>query len=523
MKTLTCVDDLYRAAETHPNHVALNAGGVAWTNQRLAAETDRLARALMAHGVQSGDRIVLHMTNVPELAAAYYACFLIGALATPLNIRLKTDELQLLLQRLEPKLYLGQADLYPAVAPIEAAIIAHDARFVLGEPAAGSSARLWNDLFGKIPEVPVPFNDNAELPAILLPTSGTTGSTKFVTHSLKTIAAISASVVNWGLDREQVVIINTPMVHASGFSVLMASMHHRVRSVLIERFDPDAVLDAIERHEGTWMLGLPYMYPALIESQRRNPRNVSSLRFFINVGDVCSITLQEEFRAVFGIPLSSTWAMTETVGLLTPGLRPGPVSRTAPAARFRLIDDDGEPVSRGATGELLLRGPGLTIGYWQAPDRIDPVGADGWLHTGDLMHQGEGDELWFVGRRKDLLVRGGSNISPSEVEHVLRRHPAVKDAVVVGLPDAVLGQRIVGLVCLAGMPSRMVVDDILASTKEQIADYKLPEELVVIDSIPRNALGKVDRDMAAAMFREAASIKGRRLLPSPRRGEGLGH
>ena len=141
------------------------------------------------------------------------------------------------------------------------------------------------------------------------------------------------------------------MVHVSGFSALMASMHHRVRSVLIERFDPDAVLDAIERHEATWMLGLPYMYPVLIECQRRNPRNVSSLRFFINVGDVCSITLQEEFRAVFGIPLSSTWAMTETVGLLTPGLRPGPVSRTAPAARFRLIDDNGEPVPRGEAGE----------------------------------------------------------------------------------------------------------------------------------------------------------------------------
>jgi long-chain acyl-CoA synthetase len=274
--------------------------------------------------------------------------------------------------------------------------------------------------------------------------------------------------------------------------------------VMVERFDPDAVLDRIELHGCTWMLGLPFMYDALLEHQRKQPRNVSSLRHCLCGGDVCPIQLQVDFEATFSAPLRNIWGATEVCGPLRPGLQPGPVSRIAPRAEIRLVDDEGRDVPRGEVGEFLVRGPYVTVGYWVAPDRIDDATHDGWYHSGDLMRQGEGDELWFVGRKKDIIIRGGSNISPVEVERVLLSHPLVRDAAVFGVPDPVLGQRVVAIVQLSSARGDVKLDSILAlgaimkDTKQQLADYKAPERLWAVDAVPRGPLGKVDRRAAAA-------------------------
>jgi acyl-CoA synthetase (AMP-forming)/AMP-acid ligase II len=200
------------------------------------------------------------------------------------------------------------------------------------------------------------------------------------------------------------------------------------------------------------------------------------------------------------------WGATEAACSLTYGLEPGPISRIVPGAQVQLVDERGEPVPHGAIGELLVRGPNVTVGYWQGPGRIDDAIADGWFHTGDLMRRGEGDELWFVARKKDLIIRGGSNIAPAEVEHVLLTHPMVTDAAVVGVPDPVLGQRVVGVVQLeTGIPST-ALDGILATVRAQLADYKVPEWLMAVDAIPRNALGKVARTSLAVMAKAHTNI-----------------
>jgi UrcA family protein len=219
--------------------------------------------------------------------------------------------------------------------------------------------------------------------------------------------------------------------------------------------------------------------------------------------------VQESFSDVFGVPLRNVWGATEVVGSLIHGLKPGPVSRIAPGAEVRLVDDNGMLVSRGEVGEMLIRGPNVAIGYWVGPDRIDPATVGGWYATGDLMRQGEQDDLWFIARKKDLIIRGGSNIWPAEVERVLLDHPAVTDAAVVGAPDTDLGERVVGFVCLAAGWSQYLVDDILASARAQLADYKVPESLQVIAEIPRNTLGKVDR--ASLRSLPAAGVSERAL------------
>jgi acyl-CoA synthetase (AMP-forming)/AMP-acid ligase II len=247
------------------------------------------------------------------------------------------------------------------------------------------------------------------------------------------------------------------------------------------------------------MIGLPFMFAEMTARQLARRRDVASLRFCLSCGDVCPIGLQQAFPDVFGIPLHSVWGSTET-GPLLHGLQAGPVSRVAPNLQARLVDDRGAPTPRGEVGELLLRGTGVTSGYWTGPGRIDDPKSDGWFATGDLMRQGEGDDLWFVARKKDLIVRGGSNISPVEVERVLLAHAAVRDAAVIGVADDVLGQRVAAHVALVSNAGPDALDDVLAHARAQLADYKVPERLTVVGEIPRNALGKIDRRSLRAMM-----------------------
>ena len=271
------------------------------------------------------------------------------------------------------------------------------------------------------------------------------------------------------------------MVHVSGAFVFLSGIRQGIPLILFPQFDAEAVLDAIEPHRCSLLLGLPFMFAALFEAQRVRPRRVDSLRLCLTGGDVCPLWLQESFPSRFGTPLRSVWGATEALCSLTFSLESGPVHRIAAGAQIRLIDDRGALVPRGHVGELILRGPNVTIGYWTAPGRIDGLGRDGWHHTGDLMRQDEKGDLWFVSRKKDLIIRGGSNIAPAEVERVLVAHPAVNDAGVVGVPDAVLGQRVAGFVQLANGAESVTTGEILADISGQLADYKLPENLIITD------------------------------------------
>jgi len=490
---MTPINALFSNARNCPNKTAFIVGEAVWSYGRFAAEVDRMARALVARGVKTGDCVVFHMVNRPEVAAGYYACFRIGAIAVPLNIRLKTAELWPLLSRLQPTLYLGEAKLYPEIEPIEVEILPSSARYVLGG-SGENDARPWEQLFVDSDDMALPDMPADDIPALLLTTSGTTGVPKFVTHTPATLAAISGAFKVIGFaEKHHIAILAVPMAHSSGAMVFLAAVRYGVPFVLLDRFDPDEVLDAIERHRGTWFMGLPFMFSEIVRHQQMRPRRTASLRFCMSGGDVCPLELQEAFPTLFGIPLRSAWGMTETIGMLTYGLRPGPVSRIVPGSQVRLVDENGNQVPRGEAGELLLRGPKVTVGYWRGPGQIDDATEDGWLRTGDLMKWVGGDELWFVGRKKDLIVRGGSKISPVEVERVLCSHPAVRAAAVAGVADPVLGERVAAFVELAGGYGKGIVDDILRCARAQLADYKMPERLTVVDTIPRNALGKVDR------------------------------
>ena len=500
---MTPLDALYHQVADNPHGLAFVDGDSRWSYARLAEQARRVARGMLDHGIRKGDRIVLHMPNRPELAVALYACFHIAAIAVPMNIRLKSAELAPLLERLRPALYIGHTSLADVTRTIDTSILPLDRCIIAGTAGQGWYEHSWEKLPGEAdPVLPAP---DVHSHALLLCTSGTTGISKFVVYTAANLGPVMDLVGNWGIRENRRVLLVLPMVHASGLSVFMSCIRFGVGMVMLERFDPDGVLDAIEKHRCDWLGGLPFTYDALLKSQAARPRNVDSLRFCASGADACPPQIQTTFPRVFGVPLVNIWGATEALGSLTYGLEPGPVSRVAEGAEARLADDAGTPVPPGEIGELLVRGPNVTIGYWAGPDATEKALEDGWWRSGDLMRQDEKGNLWFVSRKKDVIVRGGSNISPVEVERVLSAHPAVIDAVVVGMPDEVLGQRVAGFVQLKDGTAPTVVTDILNAAKSQLADYKAPEHLEPIAAIPRNALGKADRKALAAMLAQRRS------------------
>jgi long-chain acyl-CoA synthetase len=277
---------------------------------------------------------------------------------------------------------------------------------------------------------------------------------------------------------------------------------------MMQSADPDMVLDNIARYRATWLLGFPYQYAGMLEAQQATPRDVSSLRVCLTGADACPVDLQKRFTAVLKAPLYNVWGATEVAGQLTFGLQPGPVIRITEDAQIRIVDENGADVAHGEIGELLIRGKNVFVGYWNDPAATAQSLKDGWYHTGDLMRRGEGDELWFVSRKKDIIIRGGTNISPAEVEEALVAcHPAVEEAGAVGKPDPVLGQRVFGFVKLASGAREGVVAEILQNVAGRLAPYKVPEGLRVIDALPRNGLGKVDRRALERMVGEDESAE----------------
>ena len=489
---VTPIEALMQQAQSRPEKTAFIFQEDVWTYRRLADEAERVARGLAESGVKPGDRVVLHMMNRPEMLVSYYACFRLGAIAAPLRTAFTFAELAPMLQRLQPALYIGESGLYPNVAATDAAILPREKRFIVDD-ADAHHVQPWQALKRAIQtDLPTPASHK---PAVLLNTSGSTGQPKFVVHTADTLAAITdLGGKHFGLSANDVIVSQSPLAHATGLFFSLTFVRLGLPFIVLQSADPDIVLGNIERYRGTWLFGVPYQYATLLEAQQARPRDLSSLRICLSAADVCPVDLQKRVTSVFGAPLCNLWGSTEVLGQLSFGLQPGPVVRIGEAALVRLVDENGVDVAQGEVGEVLIRGANVFAGYWNDPAATAQSLRSGWYHTGDLMQRGEADELWFVSRKKNIIIRGGTNISPIEVEEALVAcHPAVQEAAVVGIPDPVLGQRVFAFVRLATGAKERVTAEILQNVAQRLASYKVPEVIRVLDTLPRNALSKVDR------------------------------
>ena len=476
------VDSALRShAERQPSKAAVQTADRSITYAELNASVTSLARHLLDRGLRPGDRVAVHWSNSIEAVQLLVAAFRAGLVAVPINLRLKTPEIAYMFEHSSTRVCFSE----PALAAM-----AEEARRD-GNPEVVSQFPALTTTPGPLPEV------EPAQPAVILYTSGTTARPKGVTHTHRSqfeTALISAGAVPIGPN--DTVLVTTPLMHVSGLNfLLLTALHQGATAVLLRTFDAAAQLDLIERFRCTITGGLPAMLQFVVEEQSRRPRDVSSVRAASAGGDTVPAALQQRFHEVFAVELREVYALTESCPVMfnpTAEVRIGSIGTAASGVTVRLVDLHGRDVPEGETGEILVRSPANCVGYWNDPTATASLFTDGWMHTGDLASRDTEGYYWFKGRLKQLIIRGGSNISPQEVEEALYQHPGVLEAGVVGAPHLVFGEVPVAFVVLRVSQS-VNEDELRTHARKLLADYKVPERIFFLAELPKGLTGKVDR------------------------------
>ena len=481
------------SAARNPDGVAIKMDNAEITFGALEVLSAKVAGLLAAEGIKPGDRVALVSPNLPQMPAIYYGILRYGAIVVPLNPLLKAREIEYHLKDSGAVLAFAWEGVMGEVAPGAASagsrVIPIDAGFMALvapiEPLPGVAAADKGDT------------------AVILYTSGTTGRPKGaeLTHeNLRSNAEVSVSLFS---SRDGDVIFGgLPFFHIFGQTCALNSAVLAGATVtILPKFDPVKALEIIQRDKVTIFEGVPTMYIALLRTPGRENYDTSSLRLAASGGSPLPLEVLHEFESTFGATMLEGYGLSETSPVITfnqmDGIRkPGSVGTAVAGAELRVVDDAGNDVEPGTVGEIAVAGTYVMKGYWNNPEATAAAIPDGWFRTGDLGRR-DGDGVFFiVDRKKDMILRGGYNVYPREVEEVLYEHPAVAEAAVVGRPDAVHGEEIYAAVSLR--PGADGADDpaAFAATirdfvKDRVAAYKFPRRVVILDSLPKGPTGKI--------------------------------
>ena len=469
---------LQRSAARNPRKPAVVCGDEIVTYEAFDRSTSALAAWLLSQGLEPRDRVAIHWCNSIEVATLYFACFKAGLIAVPVNNRLKSPEIAYILEHSQAKICFSQ----PSLAPL-----CREAGMTRLHTALPSLDGLST---APLPEV---MPDQV---AAVLYTSGTTARPKGVMHTHVSMRGTTELMSILGLGEDDVLLAMTQMMHVSALScVLLPGILTGATVALLPLFDGPAALDVIERWRCTYLISLPAMLRFVVEEQARVPREVRSVRICLAGGDTVPVTLQESFQSHFGAPVRELFGMTETVPVTcipADAPRAGSIGIPVDLVETRIASLTGEVLPDNQVGELQVQSPANCVGYWNDPAATAAAFDQGWLRTGDLARRDSDGYYWFEGRVKQIIVRGGSNISPQEVEEALYHHPSVLEAGVIGMPDPVLGEKVVAFVALRdGFAANE--EELRNLVRSRIADYKTPERIIFLPVLPKGLTGKVQR------------------------------
>ncbi|MBG6095813.1 long-chain acyl-CoA synthetase [Nocardioides luteus] len=467
------------------------------TYRELLDAASTIAEDLRGRGVGPGDRVAVSLPNVPAFPVAFYGALLAGAAVVPMNPLLKKREVEF---------YLSDSMASLAYCAAEGSDALQDAANDLGVdaipvPLSGPSLRH----VGALEAVPRRMSDTA----VILYTSGTTGQPKGaeLTHwNLMSNAATSVETL-LKIDSDDVVMGCLPLFHVFGLTcALNASVLAGSCLTLISRFDAAKALDVIARDRVTVFEGVPTMYAAMLHSAAAAEADLRTLRTCITGGAPMPVEVLVEFETRFGCEILEGYGLSETSPVACfnhPGQerRPGTIGVAVRGCQLRVVDDAGTDVAIGVPGEIAIRGENVMKGYWNRPGDTAAAIPDGWFRTGDIATKDVDGYITIVDRKKDLIIRGGYNVYPREVEEVLYEHPAVAEAAVVGVTHPELGEEITAAVALK--PNRTASPEELRSfVRDRLAAYKYPRTVWVLDALPKGPTGKILRrevqSMAAA-------------------------
>lgn len=503
------LSDLLRPGlQTKPGEVALLSAVRSLTWSELEEASSRVAAGYLGLGLEPGDRVASLMPNRVDLVVHYLACFKAGLIATPLNYRYTAAEIDHALGVSGARVLLAHEERAEDVAAsalaggLDLGTIAYrDAEpLPQGNAEPQEAEPGWDHDFALLRAAePLPHDANfvdPDAPAVIFFTSGSTGPAKGVTHTRETLRWMIASAATaFELSPDDVFLPGSSMSHVGGFLWALATLSVGGRVVVARATDAHELLPLLREQQPTVLAMIPAALSALIHDHDLRPGDFSSLRICRAGADKVSTELLSEFAAAAGFPIVEGYGMTE-VGIATlnpPGdIRQGSIGLPVGGFRIELRGEDGEPIEGEEVGRIWIETRSRMTGYWEAPEATAEVVVDGWLDSGDLARADADGYLWFFGRKKQVIVHDGSNISPYEVEGALVDHPAVALAGAVGVHDTVHGENVRAYVTLAEDCEKPSAADLIVHCRERIG-YKAPEEVVFLDEMPLNPTGKIDR------------------------------
>jgi long-chain acyl-CoA synthetase len=481
-------DNLLRTAERFPDRAAVRLDDTVLSYRSLRDATGRMATLLTERGVRPGDRVAVMLPNVPEFATVYFGVLRAGGVVVPMNPLLKEREVAYYLADSGAALIVawhGCADDASAGASragVAVLVVGADFDVVLAPltPAAGCAPRDGGDT------------------AVILYTSGTTGQPKGAELSHANLAS-NAEVMAADLVRvgpEDIVFGGLPLFHSFGQTCgLNTAVKVGACLTLVSRFVPGAVLDVLERDRVTVFEGVPTMYVALLGEPDLDRRDLSALRVCVSGGAALPVEVMHEFERVFGCVILEGYGLSETSPVASFNhpdrpRKPGSIGTPVRGVEMRVVDEFGGDVEVGEVGEIAIRGHNVMKGYWRREEATAEAIPDGWFRTGDLARTDSDGYFFIVDRRKDLIIRGGYNVYPREIEEVLYEHPAVAEAAVVGVPDATLGEE-VGAAVVVRPGATVTPQQLRDHVKSQVAAYKYPRRVWLVPALPKGPTGKV--------------------------------
>jgi long-chain acyl-CoA synthetase len=480
---------LTESAARVPDYPAVRLGDAQLTYAELDDRSARMAAVLLEKGLRPGDRVGVMLPNVPEFPIAYYGVLRAGGVVVPMNVLLKQREIAFYLEDSGAKLLLawhgfgedarGGAE-QAGAEPIEV------------EPASFAA------LLAEHEPVPGLADTAAEDTAVILYTSGTTGKPKGaeLTHANLFRNADVSSRTTSGIAAGDVVFGGLPLFHSFGQTVSMnASLMVGACLTLVPRFDPGEALETMQRDRVTHFYGVPTMYGALLHHPGRESYDTSSLRTCITGGASMPVEVLHGFEAAFGAIVLEGYGLSETSPVSSSNhpdreRKPGSIGTPLEGVEMKVFDEDDNEVAQGEVGEVVIRGHNIMKGYWQRPEATAEAMRSGWFHSGDMARVDEDGYFFIVDRKKDLIIRGGYNVYPREVEEVLYEHPKIREAAVVGVPHDQWGEEI-GAAVVLHEGEELAPEQVSAYVKERIAAYKYPRLVWFLDELPKGPTGKI--------------------------------
>jgi long-chain acyl-CoA synthetase len=480
---------LTESAGRTPDAPAIRLGDAELSYGELDERSARLASLLAEKGVEPGDRVGVMLPNVPDFPVAYYGVLRAGAVVVPMNVLLKRRETAFYLEDSGAELLLAWHDFAG-----EARSGAGDAGTALieVEPAAFASMLAERE--------PTPgLVDTAEDDtAVILYTSGTTGKPKGaeLTHLNLFRNAEVSSRTTCEISQGDIVLGALPLFHSFGQTVGMnASLKVGACLTLVPRFDPGEALETMQRDGVTHFYGVPTMFGALLHHPERESFDTSSLRNCITGGASMPVEVLHGFEQAFEAKVLEGYGLSETSPVACsnhPDMerKAGSIGTPIEGVEMQLVGEDDKPVAQGEVGEVVIRGHNIMKGYWQRPDATAEAMRGGWFHSGDMARTDEDGYFYIVDRKKDMIIRGGYNVYPREVEEVLYEHPKIREAAVVGVPHDEWGEEI-GAAVVLHEGEELSAGEVSAYVKERIAAYKYPRVVWFLDDLPKGPTGKI--------------------------------